>query len=113
MKHLLQKTAWETAGPLRSEDGCLRALETISDVRRRLPNVGLSCKTRVLNREWMDALSLPNLCDILEAVIRSAQIRRESRGSHFRSDYPDSCSQLFFTQITRKGTAQTAEIHTM
>ena len=113
LKHLLQKTAWETAGPLRSETGCLRALETISDVRRRLSNVGLSCKTRVLNREWMDALSLPNLCDILEAVIRSAQIRRESRGSHFRSDYPDSCSQLFFTQITRKGTAQTAEIHTM
>ena len=45
---------------------------------------------RVYNKEWIDALELENITMLLEAAARSALKRTESRGVHYREDYPDT-----------------------
>jgi succinate dehydrogenase/fumarate reductase flavoprotein subunit len=45
-------------------------------------------KSRVYNKEWIDALELENMVHLLEASARSALFRTESRGVHYREDYP-------------------------
>jgi succinate dehydrogenase / fumarate reductase flavoprotein subunit len=44
---------------------------------------------REYNPGWHTALDLPNLMTVSEAVVRSALDRKESRGGHFREDYPE------------------------
>lgn len=53
-----------------------------------LAGQALKCKNRVYNREWMMALENENMMDILEMVARASLLRTESRGSLYRSDFP-------------------------
>ena len=54
----------------------------------QLPHLGTSSKSRSYNKEWVDALELANIVHLLETAARSALFRTESRGVHFREDYP-------------------------
>ena len=64
-----------------------RALSAIADLGTRAAVVGVS-GNREYNPGWHTALDLPHLLTVAEAVTRSAIERRESRGGHFRDDYP-------------------------
>jgi succinate dehydrogenase / fumarate reductase flavoprotein subunit len=55
-----------------------------------MPTVKVTNKARVLNREWMEFLELENLLDIGEAMAASSLQRPETRGAHYRTDYPDT-----------------------
>ena len=67
---------------------CRRALDGLEKLRERARRVGVGGH-REYNPGWHAALDLPNLLLVSEAVTRSAIERRESRGGHFREDYPD------------------------
>ncbi|HEY7817876.1 MAG TPA: fumarate reductase/succinate dehydrogenase flavoprotein subunit, partial [Vicinamibacteria bacterium] len=70
------------------EDEMLRALEGLKQLRQR----AAKCKAtgnREYNPGWHTALDLENLLTVSEAVALAAIERRESRGAHFREDYPD------------------------
>lgn len=108
LKNLIQKTAWETAGPIRNEPGLRRALDTVAEVRSRIDDIGLTCRERIFNREWLDALGLANMCDGLEAVALSALARSESRGGHYRSDCQGPAETLYNTYVLRENGRQTA-----
>ena len=54
-----------------------------------LPALQVTAKSRILNREWMEAIELENLLDIAEAMATSSLLRKETRGAHYRSDFPD------------------------
>jgi succinate dehydrogenase / fumarate reductase flavoprotein subunit len=59
---------------------------------------------REYNPGWHTALDLPNLLTVAEAVARSALERKESRGGHFRDDFPDKDSAYAkFNILVRKG----------
>jgi len=49
---------------------------------------------REYNAGWHTCLDLRNLLDVSEAITRSAIERRESRGGHFREDYPDKAAEF-------------------
>ena len=65
-----------------------RALSGLEALRERARRVGVGGH-REYNPGWHAALDLPNLLLVSEAVTRSAIERRESRGGHFREDYPE------------------------
>jgi len=72
--HRLQVLMQEEAGIIRSEGGLRRALEEIGEIRAQLTGPG----------------EVLNMLDVAENLCRAALVRRESRGSHYRRDFPHS-----------------------
>ena len=77
----------DLVGIVRREDEMQQALEAIDKLWQRAPNVGVP-GNREYNPGWHTALDLKNLLTVSEAITRSAIERKESRGGHFRDDYP-------------------------
>jgi succinate dehydrogenase/fumarate reductase flavoprotein subunit len=74
---------------LRTEEGLRVVGGRVREIRDALrSDVALSSKTRVYNLEWLEYITLRNLVDVLEMSAGSAAIRTESRGVHYRDDYP-------------------------
>ena len=65
-----------------------KALDRLGTLRGRAARVSVP-GNREYNPGWHTALDLANLLTISEAITRSALERRESRGGHFRDDYPE------------------------
>jgi succinate dehydrogenase / fumarate reductase flavoprotein subunit len=84
----LQLTMQNLVGIVRNEPEMQQALEKIAELKARAARVGV-CGRRDYHAGWHTALDLRNLLVVSEAVALSALERRESRGGHFRDDYPD------------------------
>jgi len=99
----LQDFMQDLVGIVRTESEMTRALELLAALQRRTASVGVT-GNREYNNGWHTALDLPNLLTVSEAVARAALERRESRGAHFRDDYPERVD-LFgqFNIVIRKG----------
>ena len=83
----LQRTMQQLVGIVRRADEMERALEELSKLRERACKVAVA-GNREYNGGWHTALDLRNLLTISELVTRAAIERKESRGAHFRDDYP-------------------------
>jgi fumarate reductase flavoprotein subunit len=83
-------------GVFRDEDSMRAAFETIVSLKGRYADVGLSDTSQIFNTEIVQALELGNMLDVAEAVALSALERRESRGAHTRTDYPDRDDSRFW-----------------
>jgi succinate dehydrogenase / fumarate reductase flavoprotein subunit len=79
----------EFTGVFRDEAGLLEAQRQIRAVRERYPNVSVHDKGRVFNTDLLAVLELDNMLDCAETIIASALARKESRGAHTRTDYPE------------------------
>jgi len=88
VQYALQDMMQELVGIVRNELEMTRALECLGPLRERANRVGVGGH-REYNPGWHAALDLHSLLTVSEAVTRSALQRRESRGGHFRDDYPD------------------------
>ena len=84
----LQELMQDLVGIVRNEQEMQRALEALGPLRERAQRVGVAGH-REYNPSWHAALDLHNLLTVSEAITRSALERKESRGGHFRDDYPD------------------------
>jgi succinate dehydrogenase / fumarate reductase, flavoprotein subunit len=78
----------ECAGIVRVEAAMARALGEIGRFKEQARQVGVA-GNREYNPGWHTTLDLSNLLTISEAITRAAMERKESRGGHFREDYPD------------------------
>jgi len=83
----LQKSMQELVGIVRNEAEVRRGLEAIGKLRERAKAVRIG-GNRAYNPAWHTALDLHNLMVVSEAIARSALERKESRGAHFREDFP-------------------------
>jgi succinate dehydrogenase flavoprotein subunit len=84
----LQELMQDHVGIVRTASEMLHALDAIMALRARAARAGVT-GNRDYNPAWHTALDLPNLLDVAEAITRSALERAESRGGHFREDFPD------------------------
>ena len=84
----LQEAMQDLVGIVRVEDEMRRALEEIDRLREDAAQVGVSGH-REYNAGWHTSIDLTNLLLVSEAIARSALARRESRGGHYRDDYPE------------------------
>lgn len=85
----LQKVMWEKAGIFRNEKDTHDALKTVIKLTERYANVRVKDVSRVFNTELMQVIELGFLLDNAELIVQGAIQRRESRGSHFRTDFPN------------------------
>jgi len=88
VQHALQEMMQGLVGIVRREDEMRRALDGIMALKARAARVSVT-GNREYNPGWHTALDLPNLLTVSEAVTRSALERKESRGGHFRDDFPE------------------------
>lgn len=84
----LQEMMQQLVGIVRNEEEMLSAVEQLQLMRNRADNVMVT-GNREYNNGWHTALDLKNLLTVSEAVTKSALERKESRGAHFREDYPE------------------------
>ena len=103
VQYTLQETMQDLVGIVRNEAEMRRALACLSTLRERASRVGVGGH-REYNPAWHAALDLHNLLTVSEAITRSALERRESRGGHFREDYPDKDAAFeTINVVVRKG----------
>ena len=106
----LQELMQGLVGIVRTESEMLRALESIQRLEvqaRRIRVTG----NREYNPGWHTALDLRSLFTVAEAVTRAALERKESRGAHFREDYPEKDGSFGkFNIIVRKGPDDSPEV---
>ncbi len=88
VQHELQEMMQDRVGIVRTEDEMKHALDGITELRRRAERLGVA-GNREYNPGWHTALDLAHLLTVSEAIARSALDLRESRGGHFREDYPE------------------------
>lgn len=90
LRKQLQDVMWDEVGVLRTETGMRRGLTGIAEVSNALMDVGVATDNLAFNLTWHDWLNLRSLCDISEVITKAGIARENSRGAHFRTDYPDS-----------------------
>ncbi|HEY8311783.1 MAG TPA: fumarate reductase/succinate dehydrogenase flavoprotein subunit [Gemmatimonadaceae bacterium] len=88
VQHDLQGMMQDLVGIVRRENDMQQALDGLAAMRERASRVSVP-GNREYNPGWHTALDLANLLTISEAITRSALERKESRGGHFRDDYPE------------------------
>ncbi|MEO6865155.1 MAG: fumarate reductase/succinate dehydrogenase flavoprotein subunit [Gemmatimonadaceae bacterium] len=88
VQHDLQGMMQELVGIVRRGEEMQKALDGLGVMRERAARVAVP-GNREYNPGWHTALDLANLLTISEAITRSALERKESRGGHFRDDYPE------------------------
>lgn len=93
VQHDLQNMMQDKVGIVRTENEMAHAIEGIAALKKRATGVGID-GNREYNPGWHTCLDLPNLLTVSEAVARCALDRRESRGGHFREDYPDKSKEF-------------------
>jgi succinate dehydrogenase / fumarate reductase flavoprotein subunit len=110
VQHKLQDTMQDLVGIVRHEQEMLQALERIRELKAASETVSVD-GNREYNAGWHTALDLQNLLTVSEIVTRSALERKESRGAHFRDDFP-SKDETFgkFNHVARKGAGGEVEL---
>lgn len=88
-KNNLKKLMWEKVGIVRDEKNLNEALRQLQEMEKELNNLKVENKAQY-NTELVTALEVINMVEIAILVVKSAILRRESRGAHFRSDFPES-----------------------
>ena len=64
------------------------ALNKIKELKQRLPDIRVKDRGRVYNTDLLSAFEVDNLLDLAEVIVAGALARTESRGAHFRRDFP-------------------------
>ena len=85
----LYEVMWEDAGILRDAESLARARVVVDDLHSELMRTGVADESRAYNLSWHDWLNLESQIIISKAVIEAAVVRKDSRGAHFREDFPE------------------------
>ena len=88
-KENIKKLMWEKVAIVREEKTLNEALRQLQEMQKDLDNIDVSDKNQY-NSELLTALEVINMVEICILVVKSAILRRESRGAHYRSDFPES-----------------------
>jgi succinate dehydrogenase/fumarate reductase flavoprotein subunit len=86
LKDRLRKIMWEDGGIIREEQGLIRALGAVKDIQNETS--ASSSKSELNAKELLDLIELRSAVRVATLILEAALMRRESRGSHFREDFP-------------------------
>jgi fumarate reductase flavoprotein subunit len=90
MRERLYSIMWDDVGILRSMESLARGKTALEALARDIAACGVSDASRRYNLTWMDRLNLENLTLVSRAICAAADFRRDSRGAHFREDFPQA-----------------------
>jgi fumarate reductase flavoprotein subunit len=102
---------WNDAGIVRDGSGLTRAARTLESLHDELEAVGVADSARAFNLTWHDALNLDNLIAVSRVIVVAASARENSRGAHYRTDFPDEgdLATSTFVRVRRRDAALVAE----
>lgn len=89
IKQKIKDLMWEKVAIVRDEKNLNQALKELLEMKESLNNLKVEDKKQ-FNNELVTALEVINMVEVAILVVKSAILRRESRGSHFRSDFPET-----------------------
>ncbi|ABP95277.1 MULTISPECIES: FAD-binding protein [Metallosphaera] len=95
VRNKLQEVMEDGVGVFRNEEGLLDAIKRIKGLKEAYTGVYVRDRAFEYNLEWIHAHEIMNLLDMAEVIAVSALNRRESRGAHFRQDFPSRDDQGF------------------
>ena len=106
LRERLYDTMWQRVGILRNASGLAQALAELDTLEAELQRTGVADTTRAYNLSWHDWLNLQSLVAVSRAITQAAAARQESRGAHYREDFPHagSLETSAYTSIRADGT---------
>jgi len=88
LRKRLQDEMMADCGVVRTDESLGRVLGTIAELRERYGRAGVEDKGSAYNTELLEAVEMGFLLDLAEVTAVAARARTESRGGHFREDFP-------------------------
>lgn len=105
LRKKLQRLMWDNVGIFRTGASLSKAVDEIVRMRNEASRIATQDKSPSYNKEWIESLEVPNMLLTSEMIARSALMREESRGAHYRKDFnkTDNKNWSVNIHITREG----------
>ena len=104
LRDALQEAMWEDVGVMRTAQGLRRGAARIEEIRTQLAEVGVDGAALGFNLTWHDWLNLASLLEVSDVIGQAALARENSRGAHFREDFPEEGDlETSFYTLARRG----------
>ncbi len=99
IRRQVQEMAHKNLSPIRTRKELSAFLSFLEKtIQEEVPQLATTSKSRIYNKEWVDAIELENMLHLLRCATISALHRAESRGVHFREDFPYTDNQNWFKE---------------
>jgi len=89
IRERLYDVMWDDVGIVRDAASLVRAEGALDELEVRLDAAGVDASNLAFNMTWHDWLNLKNLLLVSKSILASAVAREDSRGAHYRSDFPE------------------------
>jgi len=86
----LSDMMWEDAGIIRDATSLKRAASALEGLHKALNGIGVGSGPQPYHMAWHDWLNLNNLILVSRAIVAAAEVRDDSRGAHYRADFPET-----------------------
>lgn len=87
-KDYLGKLLFDNVGLFRNEQNLISAIKEVEKIKSKIPKMGILDKSIEYNKNLVEFLEFLNMLEIAEVITKTALNRKESRGAHYRDDYP-------------------------
>jgi len=95
LRRKMQSVMMDYGSVFRNEEGLKKGMEEVRSLKERYHDIGILNKGKTFNYELMEAIELGHQLNLAEVILFSALHRRESRGAHFREDFPSRADRYF------------------
>jgi len=103
IKVKIRQIMWDYMSYNKNETGMVKALEELNEVKNRfVPQMRLDSNTRLYNWDWVDAIDIEDMLIACEISIEQSRFRKESRGPHYREDYPFVDNENWIVNVVAK-----------
>lgn len=109
LRNKLQEAMWEDVGVMRTGAGLQRGQKRVAEIRDEVMATGIDPSNLAFNLTWHDWLNMASLIEVSEVIAKAGELRENSRGAHFREDFPESgaMESSYFTLARKKGESLT------
>ncbi len=95
LRQELQDTMFENCGVFRTEESLKKQKKILKELKERFKNIRIDDKSKTFNTDLQEAIELGHMLDYSSFIVEGAIARKESRGAHYREDYPQRDDEHF------------------
>ncbi len=103
IRTVMRRTMTEKAGVFRTEKGLREAVEILHELKDRVRKTAMGSQGLTMNQELVQRWEIDNLLAVAMTITQAALHRQESRGAHFRDDFPERKDTFTYHTLVRMG----------